>query len=112
MSFFVTHARKNRTRRRCRTRIQPNDLVQITYTETVIDASFLLAESRFVLRIRLTSKFALCLNGVDVSNLRIGDEVDLPDRSAMLLLLEGWAEPVDPIQDPRNRPPVQRAARD
>jgi hypothetical protein len=47
------------------------------------------------MRIRLTRKFALCLNRVDISKLNVGDEVDLPDRSAILLLLEGWAEPIE-----------------
>ena len=57
------------------------------------------------MRIRLTRKFALCLNGVDVSKLQVGDEVDLPERSAMLLVLEGWAEPVEPVAPPFARSP-------
>jgi hypothetical protein len=47
------------------------------------------------MRIRLIRKLALCLNGVDVSQLHVGDVVDLPERSARLLLMEGWAEVVD-----------------
>jgi hypothetical protein len=53
------------------------------------------------MRIRLIRKPALCLNGVDVANVRVGDVVDLPERDARLLLLEGWAEPVD--DDPPHR---------
>jgi hypothetical protein len=52
------------------------------------------------MRIRLIRKLALCLNGVDVSKLRVGDEVDLPDRSAYLLINDGWAEPVNPSAPP------------
>jgi len=46
------------------------------------------------MRIRLTRKLALCLNGVDISDLRVGEEVDLPERSARVLIADGWAEPV------------------
>ena len=52
------------------------------------------------MRIRLIRKLALCLNGIDVSDLRVGDEVDLPERSARLLVLEGWAEHVHPFRPP------------
>jgi hypothetical protein len=45
------------------------------------------------MRIRLIRKPALRLNGVDVSEVSVGDIVDLPERSARLLLVEGWAEP-------------------
>jgi hypothetical protein len=56
------------------------------------------AERDRPMRIRLIRKPALCLNGIDVSDVRVGDIVDLPDRAARLLLLEGWAErtPDDP----------------
>jgi hypothetical protein len=50
------------------------------------------------MRIRLTRKLALCLNGVDVSKLQVGDEVDLPERSASLLLADGWAERIEPFE--------------
>jgi hypothetical protein len=52
------------------------------------------------MRIRLTQKLALCLNGVDVSNLRVGEEVDLPERSARILIADGWAEPVSDSPPP------------
>jgi len=45
------------------------------------------------MRVRLTKKLARELDGVDVSSAHIGDVVDLPDRAAMLLIAEGWAEP-------------------
>ncbi len=50
------------------------------------------------MRIRLTRKFALRLDGVDVSTHRVGDAFDLPDQSARLLMLEGWAEPVEEFE--------------
>lgn len=82
---------------------------RIDYSEIVIDGRFALATSRHnladdllelcsIMRIRLTRKFALALNGVDLSKFSVGDEVDLPERSAMLLVLEGWAERVEPSE--------------
>lgn len=59
------------------------------------------------MRIRLTRKFALCLNGVDISKFSVGDEVDLPERSAMFLVFEGWAEPVEPSAPPASHTPTQ-----
>ena len=34
------------------------------------------------------------MDGVDVSRLKVGDTIDLPDRQATLLIKEGWAKPV------------------
>lgn len=42
-------------------------------------------------RVRLTRKLAAALNGLDVSALRVGDIIELPDRSAKMLIAEGWA---------------------
>ena len=52
-------------------------------------------QSPIIMRIRLTRKFALALNGVDLSQLAVGDVVDLPERSANILIAEGWAEPLE-----------------
>ena len=51
--------------------------------------------------VRLTKKLADVLNGIDVSHSREGDVVDLPDRHALLLVADGWAEivPVGGITD-------------
>jgi len=46
-------------------------------------------------RIRLTRKFARFLNGLDLSAMKVGDIVFLPERDAWMLILEGWAERVD-----------------
>lgn len=60
------------------------------------------------MRILLTQKLALCLNGIDISNLRVGEEVDLPERSARILIADGWA---DPVSDSPPRSKDTRTAR-
>jgi hypothetical protein len=51
-----------------------------------------------VTRIRLTKKLALTMNGIDVSKLRIGDIMELPEDRAQMMIDHGWAERVpDPI---------------
>lgn len=47
-----------------------------------------------MIRIRLTRKLAGLLNGVDVSALKVGDAIELPDAAAHMLVAERWAEPV------------------
>jgi hypothetical protein len=47
-----------------------------------------------MVRIRLTRKLAALLNGVDVSALKVGDVIELPDAAAHMLVAERWAEPV------------------
>jgi len=46
-----------------------------------------------VLRIHLTKKLAAVLNGLDISALRVGDVIELPDSAARMMIAEGWAEP-------------------
>lgn len=64
------------------------------------------------MRIRLTRKFALCLNGVDISHLRVGDEVDLPERSAQILIDDGWAESIESLAPPVARSTLRTAQAD
>jgi hypothetical protein len=40
----------------------------------------------------LTRKLANQLNGIDLSSIKVGEVVRLPERDAMMLVLEGWAE--------------------
>lgn len=47
------------------------------------------------LRIRLTRKLALRLNGLDLSGINVGDVIFLPEPDAAMLLREGWAERVE-----------------
>jgi len=44
------------------------------------------------MRIKIVRKFANVLNGVDLSNIGVGDVVDLMPYQAKMLILEGWAE--------------------
>ena len=44
--------------------------------------------------VRLKIKLANVMDGVDVSNVRAGDLLDLPDKQADVLIAEGWAEAV------------------
>jgi hypothetical protein len=46
------------------------------------------------MRIRVIRKFALRLDGLDLSDLQVDDIIDLPDRFAKVLLAQGWAGPV------------------
>lgn len=46
------------------------------------------------MQIRLTRKLADCLDGIDVSQYRVGDLLDIPASEAELLIAEGWASSV------------------
>jgi hypothetical protein len=48
--------------------------------------------------VRLKKKLASVMDGVDVSHVRAGDILQLPDADAELLISEGWAERV--AEDP------------
>jgi hypothetical protein len=45
------------------------------------------------MKVRLTKKLAECIDGVELSNHRVGDILDLPPTDARLLLAEEWAVP-------------------
>ena len=55
------------------------------------------------IKVRLTRKFAQILNGIDLSRAKAGEELDLSDREAELLIAEGWASPVDKAADNPSR---------
>jgi hypothetical protein len=44
-----------------------------------------------MIRVRLIRKLAARLNGIDVSRVKVGDVIDLPDTQAIMLVKEGWA---------------------
>ena len=48
------------------------------------------------MRIKLTRKLAAHLNGLDLSQVKVGDVLLLPLEHAVMLIREGWAERVDP----------------
>jgi hypothetical protein len=82
--------------------LYPSELMQISTSRKAGDARpiRLIRSARKPMRIRLTQKLALCLNGVDISNLRVGEEVDLPERSARILIADGWADLVLDLPPP------------
>jgi len=47
------------------------------------------------MRIRLVRKFANAINGIDLASVSVGDVVELKNAQAILLIREGWAEPLD-----------------
>jgi hypothetical protein len=47
------------------------------------------------MRIRLTRKLALTMNGIDVSRLQVGDIIELRPDQAEMMVVCGWAERVD-----------------
>ena len=47
------------------------------------------------MRIRLVRKFANAINGIDLATVRVGDIVDLKIHQAVMLIREGWAEPLE-----------------
>jgi hypothetical protein len=72
-------------------------------------------ETELRLKIRLTRKLADRMNGVDLSQVKEGDCVELIPAEARLLILEGWAELVDatPVETPveaQGEPPVSACA--
>ena len=54
-------------------------------------------------QVRLTKKLAEAIDGIDLSDRRVGDVVDLPTHDAQILLAEGWASPVEPAFGARAR---------
>jgi hypothetical protein len=54
-----------------------------------------------VTAVRLTRKFAQMIDGVDLTDANVGDELNLSPRDADVLIAEGWAE--------RTRHPRRRA---
>ena len=47
------------------------------------------------MKIRLTLKLDFVLNGIDLTNRRVGEIFVLPSHEAYELIGDGWAEPVD-----------------
>ena len=46
-------------------------------------------------KVRLTRKFADRLDGVDLSKARSGEQIEVTEHEAELLIAEGWAVRVD-----------------
>lgn len=57
-----------------------------------------------MVKVRLTRKFAQVINGIDLTHVDAGEQIDLTPREAELLVAEGWAMPVGSADDrPRRR---------
>jgi hypothetical protein len=56
------------------------------------------------MRIRLVRKFANAINGIDLASVSVGDVVELKQPQAVLLIREGWAEP---LEESAGKPPDQ-----
>ena len=50
------------------------------------------AATRRVTAVRLTRKYADMIDGVDLTEANVGDELNLTPREADVLVAEGWAE--------------------
>jgi hypothetical protein len=56
--------------------------------------------------VRLIRKFSARLNDFDLSKVSVGDVMALPDKTALMLLNEGWAERLEDRHPEDKRPPV------
>ena len=61
-----------------------------------------MAQDRDMVSVRLTHKFAELINGIDLSRVREGEEMQLSRRDASILVAEGWAEPLDAMTPGRS----------
>jgi hypothetical protein len=57
-----------------------------------------------VKRVRLVRKLAPVLNGVDLSQVQVGDVIQVPEATAAMLIREAWGElvPEDQNDDRKN----------
>jgi hypothetical protein len=62
--------------------------------------------------VRLTRKYSEAIDGVDLSQSKVGDRLRLSERDASLLIAEGWATPCDGTPSPPRRQEKGRAARE
>jgi hypothetical protein len=61
------------------------------------------------LSVRLTRKFAEFIDGVNLTDVKVGDRLDLSQHDAEVLIAEGWAEPQSLAADkPRRRTKTAR----
>jgi hypothetical protein len=55
--------------------------------------------------VRLIRKYAEMIDGVDLTEANVGDELNLSPRDADVLIAEGWAEPTKPAVRRRSSHP-------
>ena len=64
------------------------------------------------MKVRLTRKLSELIDGVDLSQVRAGDTLDLSPRDALILVAEGWALPIQAERDrAHDRPHRTRSKR-
>ena len=63
---------------------------------------------RMPTKVRLTRKFADRLDGVDLSKVRPGEQIDVTQHEAELLIAEGWAVPADQVAIAHDKRPRRR----
>ena len=49
------------------------------------------------MRVQLIRKFADVINGIDLTDARVGDIVNVKAHEAAILVMEGWAREVAPV---------------
>jgi hypothetical protein len=59
-------------------------------------------------KVRLTRKFADRLDGVDLSRAQAGEQIEVTQHEAELLIAEGWAVPADRIAIADDKPNQRR----
>lgn len=60
------------------------------------------------LSVRLTRKFAEFIDGVNLTDVKVGDRLDLSQHDAEVLIAEGWAEPQSLAADTRRKKTARR----
>ena len=62
------------------------------------------------MHVKLQRKLAEQLDGVDLSQRRVGDVMDVPPRDARLLIAEGWASSAEPARRNSSHPRARDSA--
>lgn len=64
-----------------------------------------------MVRVRLTRKLANQINGVDLSAVRVGDHILVPNAVASMLIQEGWAEVISEYEPPDSSESIKPPSR-
>lgn len=67
-------------------------MLERAHTNRLLPKRDLCSDSCQPMRVRLVRKLANVLNGIDLSNVKIGDVLNLLPHHAAMLVAEGWAE--------------------
>ena len=64
------------------------------------------------MKIRLTKRFAKFIDGIDLSRATAGEVLEVSSHEAALLILEGWAAPIDEVARRVTIPATRHEAKD